>query len=215
MVAVSDTGVGIAPEMVDRVFEPFFTTKPTGKGTGLGLSMVYGFIKQSNGHIKIYSEMGHGTTVKLYLPRSEAMAASDTHAAPARSIASGGEAILVVEDDEPIRQFIVRQLQQLGYRVTAAADAASALDIIKQEGPLDLLLTDVMLPGERTGKQLADEAIQRRPALKVIYMSGYTENAIMHHGRLDPGVTLLAKPFRVSELVRTVSGVIAGDPQRA
>jgi PAS domain S-box-containing protein len=215
MVAVSDTGVGIAPEMLDRVFEPFFTTKPTGKGTGLGLSMVYGFIKQSNGHIKIYSEMGHGTTVKLYLPRSEAMTASDAHAAPARPVASSGETILVVEDDEPIRQLIFRQLEQIGFRVMAAANAANALDIIGQDGPIDLLLTDVMLPGEMTGKQLADEAIRRRPALKVIYMSGYTENAIVHHGRLDPGVTLLAKPFRVSELVRTVSGVIAGDPQRA
>jgi PAS domain S-box-containing protein len=209
MVAVSDTGVGIAPEMLDRVFEPFFTTKATGKGTGLGLSMVYGFIKQSNGHIKIYSEMGHGTTVKLYLPRSEAIAAPDAQVATVQSIESGGEAILVVEDDEPIRQFIVRQLQQLGYRVTAAADAASALDIIVQEGPLDLLLTDVVLPGEMTGKQLADKAIQRRPALKVIYMSGYTENAIVHHGRLDPGVILLAKPFRASELIRTVGSVIS------
>jgi CheY-like chemotaxis protein len=159
--------------------------------------------------------MGHGTTVKLYLPRSEAMAASDAHAAPAGSVSSGGETILVVEDDEPIRQLILRQLGQLGFRVMAAANAGNALDIIDQDGPLDLLLTDVMLPGEMTGKQLADEAIQRRPALKVIYMSGYTENAIVHHGRLDPGVTLLAKPFRVSELVRTVSSVIAGDPQRA
>jgi CheY-like chemotaxis protein len=153
--------------------------------------------------------MGHGTTVKLYLPRSEAIAAPDAQVATVQSIESGGEAILVVEDDEPIRQFIVRQLQQLGYRVTAAADAASALDIIVQEGPLDLLLTDVVLPGEMTGKQLADKAIQRRPALKVIYMSGYTENAIVHHGRLDPGVILLAKPFRASELIRTVGSVIS------
>jgi CheY-like chemotaxis protein len=159
--------------------------------------------------------MGHGTTVKLYLPRSEAMAAPDAHVAPVKSVASSGEAILVVEDDESIRLFIVRQLQQLSYRVTAAADAASALDIIEQEGPLDLLLTDVMLPGEMTGKQLADKAIERRPALKVIYMSGYTENAIVHHGRLDPGVTLLAKPFRASELIRTVGSVIAGGSEGA
>jgi PAS domain S-box-containing protein len=213
MVAVTDTGAGIPSNMLDRVFEPFFTTKPSGKGTGLGLSMVYGFIKQSNGHVKIYSEVGHGTAVKLYLPRSDDIAAPEEHAAPAISVESGGEAILVVEDDEPIRDFIVRQLRQLGYRVMDAADATTALEAFDRPDAIDLLLTDVMLPGEKTGKQLADEAIERRPELKVIYMSGYTENAVIHHGRLDPGITLLAKPFRASELARTVRSVIARDRQ--
>jgi PAS domain S-box-containing protein len=204
MIAVSDTGCGIAPEDLDRVFDPFFTTKDVGKGTGLGLSMVYGLIKQSNGHIKIYSEQGHGTTVKLYLPRATGMelAASET---PATAPIEGGhEVVLVVEDDALVRKYVMTQIIGLGYNTLEACNAAEALQVIDSDAEIDLLFTDVIMPGAMNGRQLVDEAMKRRPLLKTLFTSGYTENAIVHHGRLDSGVLLLAKPYRKPELARMI-----------
>jgi signal transduction histidine kinase/CheY-like chemotaxis protein len=200
MIAVSDTGTGIPANIRDKVFEPFFTTKDVGKGTGLGLSMVYGFVKQSNGHIKIYSEEGHGTTIKLYLPRGSRQAeAAATTTAP---ILGGSETILVVEDDAMVRQFLVAQLHALGYKTLTAADGKAALAHVDGGAPFDLLFTDVIMPGAINGRELADQVAKRRPGTKVLYTSGYTEDAIIHHGRLDPGVLLLAKPYRKSDLAQ-------------
>jgi PAS domain S-box-containing protein len=208
LIAVSDTGEGIPADIRDRVFEPFFTTKDVGRGSGLGLSMVYGFLKQSGGHIKIYSEVGHGTTIKLYLPRApgELQAQQDVAVQP---IESGSETILVVEDDALVRNYVVAQLKSLGYEVLTAANAAEALKIIKREKTLDLLFTDVIMPGGMNGRQLSDAAAKCRPDLKVLFTSGYTENAIVHHGRLDPGVLLLAKPYRKADLARMIRQALA------
>ena len=203
MVALSDTGSGIPPSILSKVFEPFFTTKEVGKGTGLGLSMVYGFVKQSGGHIKVYSEEGHGTTIKLYLPLAD-QTAPLADAAPVLPTEGGTESILVVEDDTLVRNFVAAQLNSLGYQVLTAGNAAEALIVIDSVEHLDLLFTDVIMPGAMNGRLLADEARRRRPSLKVLFTSGYTENAIVHHGRLDPGVLLLSKPYRKSDLARLV-----------
>jgi CheY-like chemotaxis protein len=203
MIAVSDTGQGIPAAIRDRVFDPFFTTKGVGKGTGLGLSMVYGFIKQSNGHIKIYSEEGHGTTIKIYLPRAGAQS-GELVVQPTVAIEGGAETILVVEDDPLVRNYVAAQLTSLGYTAITAANAAEALARIDDGEPFDLLFTDVIMPGPMNGRLLADEALRRRPGIAVLFTSGYTENAIVHHGRLDPGVLLLAKPYRKSDLARMV-----------
>jgi CheY-like chemotaxis protein len=202
MVAVTDTGVGMPPEVVERAVEPFFTTKEVGKGSGLGLSMIYGFAKQSRGHLKIYSEVGHGTTVRVYLPR---MAERDV--APAAENAGsdhprGGEIVLVVEDDADVRRHVVSQVKDLGYRVIEAADGPQALRLLDDGAPVDLLFTDVVMPEGMTGRQLADAAILRRPNLKIVFTSGYTENAIVHQGKLDPGVHFLVKPYRRQDLAR-------------
>jgi PAS domain S-box-containing protein len=203
MVAVSDTGSGISPANLERVFDPFFTTKEIGKGTGLGLSMVFGFVKQSGGHIKIYSEEGHGTTVKIYLPRATGLEQTAAEAAIATAQVEGGsETVLVVEDDAMVRKYVVTQVESLGYTTFEAANAAEALKLIDGNPTIDLLFTDVIMPGTMNGRLLADEALRRRPALRTLYTSGYTENAIVHHGRLDSGVLLLAKPYRKSELAR-------------
>ncbi|MDE2062746.1 MAG: PAS domain S-box protein, partial [Bradyrhizobium sp.] len=204
MVAVSDTGTGISPDNLDRVFDPFFTTKEVGKGTGLGLSMVFGFIKQSNGHIKIYSEVGHGTTVKIYLPRATGLSDTPVESLASTSVAGGNETILVVEDDNLVRRYVVTQIQSLGYRTLEASRASEALKIIDGPDQIDLLFTDVIMPGSMNGRQLVDAALARRPGLKTLFTSGYTENAIVHHGRLDTGVLLLAKPYRKSDLARMV-----------
>jgi CheY-like chemotaxis protein len=177
--------------------------------------MVYGFVKQSNGHIKIYSEEGHGTTIKIYLPRADAQEeAAEVRAAPA--IEGGHERIFVVEDDALVRQYVAAQLTSLGYATLTAANATEALIRIDDGEPFDLLFTDVIMPGPMNGRQLADAAAKLRPGLKVLFTSGYTENAIVHHGRLDPGVLLLAKPYRKSDLARMVrlalaAGTHAGD----
>ena len=198
LIAVSDTGIGIPADMLDKVFDPFFTSKGPGKGTGLGLSMVYGFVKQSAGHIKIYSEEGHGTTIKMYLPPGTGAAVAVEAAVPAMQ--GGHETILVVEDDKLVRDYVLTQLHSLGYVTLEAANAAEALTLVNADNRFDLLFTDIIMPGVMNGRQLADEIERRRPGSKVLYTSGYTENAIIHHGRLDTGVLLLAKPYRKSDL---------------
>jgi signal transduction histidine kinase/ActR/RegA family two-component response regulator len=201
MITVSDNGSGIPAEIRDKVFEPFFTTKGTGKGTGLGLSMVYGFVKQSGGHIRIYSEEGHGTTVKIYLPRAEARVEHAPDAQPTAPL-GGRETILIVEDDTLVRQYVTAQLHGLGYGTLEAANATEALAIAGSGANFDLLFTDVIMPGAMNGQQLAREMAAHRVNLKVLFTSGYTENALLDHGRLAPGVLLLAKPYRKSELAQ-------------
>jgi PAS domain S-box-containing protein len=209
VIAVTDTGAGMSRETAARVFEPFFTTKEVGKGTGLGLSMVYGFTKQSGGHVKIYSEEGLGTTVKIYLPRLLSDAA--TEETPPRlppEPSRGEETILVVEDDDDVRSYTVECLRELGYRVLEAHDGASALRLLeRQEQDVDLLFTDVVMPG-MTGRELADAAMAHHPGLKVLYTSGYTRNAIAHGGRLDEGVEMIGKPFTAATLARKVNDVL-------
>ncbi|MGJ4950744.1 PAS domain S-box protein [Bradyrhizobium sp. HKCCYLS20291] len=210
MIAVSDTGCGIPPAYLDKVFDPFFSTKGLGRGTGLGLSMVFGFVKQSGGHIKIYSEVGHGTSIKLYLPRSNAAGPAAAAHPKSQDYRGGDETILVVEDDPLVRQHVVAQVTSLGYTTLAAANAAEALDVLERHPEIDLLFTDVIMPGAMNGRQLADAARGRRPALKTLFTSGYTENAIVHHGRLDAGVLLLAKPYRKPELARMIRIALDG-----
>jgi signal transduction histidine kinase/DNA-binding response OmpR family regulator len=213
MVGVTDTGSGIAPELLERVFEPFFSTKPEGKGTGLGLSMVYGFVKQSGGHVKIYSEPGHGTTIKLYLPRVHETedALADEAALPVRG---GSETVLVVEDDDEVRETAVNLLTDLGYRVLKAREALGALSVIESGVPIDLLFTDVVMPGPLRSPDLARKAKERLPGLAVLFTSGYTENAIVHGGRLDHGVELLSKPYTREALARKIRHVLANQAQQ-
>jgi PAS domain S-box-containing protein len=212
MIAVTDTGQGIPQEVLDRVFEPFYSTKPEGKGTGLGLSMVHGLVKQSGGHIKIYSEVGEGTTVKLYLPRvmQTEDVLVDNSAIPVRG---GDETVLVVEDDEDVRESAVGLLSELGYRVLKAKDAASAWTVIDSGVAIDLLFTDVVMPGPLRSPELAKKAKERLPNLAVLFTSGYTENAIVHGGRLDPGVELLGKPYTREALARKVRHVLGNQAQ--
>ncbi|QIO34256.1 CHASE3 domain-containing protein [Bradyrhizobium sp. 1(2017)] len=202
MLAVSDTGSGMPAEVQQKAFEPFFTTKEVGKGSGLGLSMVYGFVKQSGGHIKIYSEEGHGTTIKLYLPPGEGTA--DMAAAVVPQAEGGAETIFVVEDDPLVRNFVTAQLQSLGYKTVAAPDGRSALELINGGQKFDLLFTDVVIPGGMSGRELAEEVARRRPGVRVLYTSGYTDNAIVHHGKLDDGVMLLTKPYRRNQLAEMI-----------
>jgi CheY-like chemotaxis protein len=212
LVAVSDTGTGIAPEHLPRVFEPFFTTKEHGKGSGLGLSMVYGFVKQSQGHVTIYSEPGQGTTVKLYLPRTvEEVAGYETGVEGAWR--GDGETVLLVEDDEAVRHFARQQLTSLGYRVLEAATGPEALELVRAHGEIALLFTDIVMPGGMSGRELVEAARQVRPGLKVLYTSGYAENVIVHHGRLDPGVLLLSKPYRRADLARKVREALLAEGQ--
>jgi CheY-like chemotaxis protein len=212
VIAVSDTGSGIPQELIERVFEPFFTTKPEGQGTGLGLSMVYGFVKQSGGHIKIYSETGHGTTVRMYLPRSREAedVEIDTKVGPA---VGGAETVLVVEDDEDVRETVVDTLSGLGYHVLKAKDAQGALVIIESGVPIDVLFTDVVMPGPLRSPELARKARERLPGIAVLFTSGYTDNAIVHGGRLDAGVELLSKPYSRDALARKIRHVIRNQKQ--
>jgi PAS domain S-box-containing protein len=208
--SVSDTGCGIPKELVGRVFDPFFTTKETGKGSGLGLSMVYGFARQSGGHVRLYSEVGGGTTVRIFLPRAEGEAERAQRAARAAKPlprARNGETVLIVEDNEAVRRYGVSALESFGYRVLQAEDGPAALRLLDAPGAprVDLLFTDVVLPGGMTGRALADAARQRRgAALRVLFTTGYTRNAIIHNGRLDPDVRLLNKPYSLEALARSV-----------
>ena len=214
MLAVSDTGTGMTPDIVDKVFEPFFSTKSEGKGSGLGLSMVYGFVKQSGGHVKIYSEPGHGTTIKLYLPRS--MDSEDVEVIVNTGAIEGGtETVLVVEDDDEVRATVVEMLGDLGYRVLKAVDAQSALSVIESGIPIDMLFTDVVMPGTLKSPELARKAKERLPELAVLFTSGYTENSIVHGGRLDAGVELLSKPYTREALARKFRTVLANQRQRS
>ena len=206
---VSDSGEGMPQDVLDKAFEPFFTTKDVGQGTGLGLSQVYGFVRQSGGHVKIYSEIGAGTTVKIYLPRLLAADSASDRNSPVVTVQSGnGETILVVEDEPEVRNFAVEALRELKYRVLEAPDGARALRLLDANREVVLLLTDVGLPGGMNGRQVAEEARRRRPSLKVLFTSGYARNAIVHHGRLDPGVELITKPFTFAGLAARVRQVL-------
>ncbi len=209
MLAVSDTGHGMSSDVVARVFEPFFTTKPDGKGTGLGLAMVFGFVKQSGGHVKIYSEPGHGTTVRLYLPRAIGAAPSAPRINALVDLPRGNASVLVVEDEPAVREIAVAILADVGYRVLQAADGESGLRVFgAHAAEIALLLTDVVLPGPIRGRELAERINAVRPEVKVLYMSGYTENSIVHHGRLDDGVQLIGKPFKRDELIAKVAATL-------
>ncbi|MGE5146221.1 MAG: CHASE3 domain-containing protein [Candidatus Eiseniibacteriota bacterium] len=208
MLAVTDTGAGMTPEVIARAFEPFYTTKGEGKGTGLGLSMVFGFVKQSEGHAKIYSEPGHGTTVKLYLPRSrrpEDIVAT----VPLGPAAGGDECILVVEDEPAVRRAAVDMLKELGYRVLEAENGEKAMAVLTSGAGVDLLFTDVVMPGPMTSRDLARQAQARFPGMAVLFTSGYTENAIIHHGRLDEDVHLISKPYGKDELAHKIRATLA------
>ena len=208
MVAVSDTGTGMTPEIVDRVFDPFFTTKEEGKGSGLGLSMVFGFVKQSGGHVNIYSEPGHGTTVKLYLPRTME-ASEEVRETDGESAGIGqGETILVVEDDPDVRDYVTAALNALGYHVLDAKDGSTAIQVLESERKIDMLFTDIVLPGGMNGRAIADKARELRPEIRILFTSGYTENAVIHHGRLDEGVELLVKPYNQETLASRIRSIL-------
>ena len=207
-VAVSDTGTGMTPEVLEKVFEPFFTTKGVGEGSGLGLSMVYGFVKQSNGHITLYSEEGHGTTVKLYMPRSEGTVAKEYDNEPTLEFEQRSERILVVEDDDNVRDVPVDILRNQGYEVVEARDGKEAVEHLKTGPPFDLVFTDFGLPGGMNGIEVADKAKQLQPDIKVLYTTGYVENAIDHEGQLTPGATLVSKPYRRAELLEKIRAVL-------
>ena len=213
LVAVSDTGTGMPPEVQERAFDPFFTTKASGIGTGLGLSQVYGFVKQSGGHVKIYSEPGQGTAIKIYLPRylGAAPEVGETIERAALPEGDGDTTVLVVEDEAGVRRYSSDALRELGYRVLEAEDAGAALRLIEANSDIKLLFTDVVMPG-MNGRKLSEAAIARRPALKVLFTTGYTRNAIVHNGMLDPGVSLLSKPFTLDQLARKIADMLREQP---
>jgi signal transduction histidine kinase len=210
MIAVSDTGTGMDSATLERAFEPFFTTKDIGRGTGLGLSQVYGFVLQSHGYVKIYSELGQGTVVKLYLPRRLGIDITIEDGTERRplGIQGDGETVLVVEDHDDLRSCSAEALKEMGYHVLEAADAKSALSIVESGMPIALLFTDVVLPGGMNGRQLADAALKKRPNLRVLFTTGYTRDAIVHNGQLDPGIQLLGKPFTYSDLAAKIRTVL-------
>lgn len=207
-VAVTDTGTGMASEVLEKVFEPFFTTKEVGKGSGLGLSMVFGFAKQSNGHLSVYSEVGEGTTVKLYMPRSANKEINVDASDDTKFAEPGLERILVVEDDESVRSISVSILSEQGYDVVAVVDGNEAIEQLKGNAAFDLLFTDVILPGGMNGVEIAKQAEKLQPHIKVLYTTGYTENSIVHDGKLDRGITLVSKPYRRAELLEKVRNVL-------
>jgi CheY-like chemotaxis protein len=207
LIAVTDTGHGMPADVLAKVFDPFFTTKPVGKGTGLGMSQVYGFAKQSGGHVKIYSEVGHGTTVKLYLPRQVGISASVERPKAELAPNGGSETVLVVEDEDRVRHFAAEALRELGYNVFEAGDGPAALAVLQSERNTALLFTDMVMPG-MTGRELADQAVSSRPSLKVLYSTGYTRNAIVHNGVVDAGTNFLQKPYSLNDLARKVRAVL-------
>lgn len=212
VICVTDTGIGMPPHVIERAFDPFFTTKQVGKGTGLGLSQVFGFVKQSGGHIKVYSEEGVGTTVKLYMPRwfgpeSEVTVAPNLTIEGSMVRARGDEIILVVEDEQRVRHLTCDTLRELGYTVVQASDGAAALEQLKVQPRIDLLFTDIVMP-EMNGRELADRARVLKPSLRVLFTTGYTRNAVVHNGILDPGVALLTKPFSMRELAGRVRSML-------
>jgi CheY-like chemotaxis protein len=207
---VSDNGTGMSEEVIRRAFDPFFTTKPIGQGTGLGLSMIYGFAQQSGGQVRIYSELGQGTMVCIYLPRhygsAEDVAGTDTATPPLR--AEQGETVLIVDDESTVRMLVADVLEEFGYHAIEASDSASGLRIMQSDVRIDLLVTDVGLPGGMNGRQMADAARVTRPDLKVLFITGYAENAVISHGHLEPGMHLLSKPFTVEMLASRIRDII-------
>jgi CheY-like chemotaxis protein len=216
-VIVTDSGTGMTPEIIERVFEPFFTTKEVGKGTGLGLSMVYGFVKQSRGHVKIYSEIGHGTSFKLYFPKAARLAGAEAEMqGPSKSeVASGRETVLVVEDDPAVRKAAVRTLEGLGYQVRQAVDGKSALAVLHGPSHVDLLFTDMIMPNGISGQDLANAARQLRPEMKVLLTSGYSEQFIAMRGDIDQAIPLLSKPYRREKLASAVRSALNGAAAKA
>jgi nitrogen-specific signal transduction histidine kinase/CheY-like chemotaxis protein len=211
-VIVSDSGTGMPREVIERAFEPFFTTKDVGRGTGLGLSMVYGLVKQSRGHVKIYSEVGHGTSIRVYLPRAKDTAATvAAQAAAAEASAGGSEAILVVEDDPAVRRVAVTLLESLGYRVLPASDGKSALDVLRGAEPIDLLFTDLIMPNGMSGQELLKKAREVRPGLKALFTSGYSEQFLKGRGGADEKAPLVGKPYRRQRLAEAVRGALGGE----
>lgn len=210
MVSVKDTGTGMTSEVQEKAMEPFFTTKEVGEGSGLGLSMAYGFVKQSHGHLNIKSEVGRGTTIDLYLPRTELSAAKEVVTSDAPEIASGSESILVVEDDEFLREIAIDILEDQGYQVTGAGNGKEAVKALKGGLNFDLLFTDMVLPGGLNGAEIAEAARRIQPGIRVLYTTGYSEASIVHDGTLVPGVNLANKPYVRTELLGMVSAMLGG-----
>jgi CheY-like chemotaxis protein len=209
---VSDNGVGMTPDVVARAFDPFFTTKPIGLGTGLGLSMIYGFARQSGGQVRIYSEVGQGTMVCVYLPRhvGEEVLADAEPMLQAPTPEHRGEVVLVIDDEPLVRMLVVDVLEDLGYTAIEAGDGPSGLKALQAMKRIDLLITDVGLPNGMNGRQVADAARSLRPDLKVLFITGYAENAVLSHGHLDPGMQVVTKPFNMDELARRIQSMVAG-----
>ena len=209
---VSDTGTGMVPEVAAKAFDPFFTTKPIGEGTGLGLSMIYGFAKQSGGQVRIYSEVGQGTMVCVYLPRfhGDAVAADPVIASGPAAQAAGGQTVLIVDDEPTVRMLVAEVLGELGYQCIEAADSAAGLRVLRSDTRIDLLISDIGLPGGMNGRQMADAARDRRRDLKVLFITGFAENALLNNGQLEPGMTVLTKPFSVEVLAARVRSMLEG-----
>jgi CheY-like chemotaxis protein len=211
-IAVSDTGVGIPPEIIDRVFEPFFTTKPIGVGTGLGLSMIFGFAKQSGGQVRVHSEVGRGTSVTLLLPRHIGDLTKDEVGRDAleNHRVETGETVLVIDDEPLVRMLILDVLEELGYAALEANDGPSGMEVIRSGANIDLLITDVGLPNGMNGRQVADAAREIRPGLKVLFVTGYAENAVLNHGHLEAGMEVITKPFDLAALAQRIRDIVSG-----
>lgn len=212
LIAVTDTGTGMPPEVAAKAFDPFYTTKDVGKGTGLGLSQVFGFVKQSGGHVKIYSEPGEGTTIKIYLPRFLGQAEAEKETVETQEF-RGTETILVVEDDPAVLDLTVASLRELGYEVLQGRNAKEGLNVLAAHQDIALMVTDIVMP-DLNGRKLADQALQLMPDLKILFMTGFTKNAVVHNGVLDSGVHFLAKPFTIDELSRKVREAIETTTKR-